>query len=248
MDRVRFSRIAHADLEWAAPVDSDTASRAIAATGAGPGDQVLDVGCGRGAFLLELASRTGCTGLGLDIDAEAIRVAGLRADECGMGDRVRFEARDAGGLEPGGGFDVAICIGASHACGGYGPMLDYLLERTCPDARVLVGEGFWRKPPDEAYLRHLDADADEMGSHWDNFAVAKSRGLVPLWSMVSGDAAWDHYEGLYRLTMARYLARNPEDPEHDAFRDHSERWYDGYLKWGRETMGFALYLFGRAAR
>jgi len=47
--------------------------------------------------------------------------------------------------------------------------------------------------------------------------------------------------------MARHLAEHPDDPEADAFRQRSEQWYDHYLRWGRETMGFASYLLQRDA-
>jgi SAM-dependent methyltransferase len=246
MDRARFSRIAHGDLAWAAPVDRAAVDQAMAALGTSPDDHAFDVGCGRGAFLLGLAEHSGCRGTGIDIDAESIRAARSRVDTLGLGDRVRFEVCDAADFGRDARFDLAVCIGSSHACGGFGPALDYLVERTGDSTRLLVGEGFWRKDPDPDYLAHIGAQADEMGSHWDNVETARARSLVPLWSLVSSDTAWDRYEGLYRLNMARHLARNPDDPEHDAFRRHSERWYTSYLRWGRETMGFALYLFGKA--
>jgi hypothetical protein len=64
---------------------------------------------------------------------------------------------------------------------------------------------------------------------------------------VTSNETWDEYEGLYRLTMLQFLDRNPDDEDCAAFRAHSDRWYDGYLRWGRDTMGFALYLFRRGA-
>jgi hypothetical protein len=110
---------------------------------------------------------------------------------------------------------------------------------------VLLGEGFWRKPPDPDYLASFGGTAEELRAHHENVSLARDRGLGIVWSRVSTDAEWDRYEGLYRVAMHRHLADHPEDPEAAAFRERSERWYDGYLRWGRDTMGFALYLFQR---
>ena len=246
MDRARFSRIAHGDLAWAAPIDQPMVDQAMIGIPVGPDDRVLDVGCGRGAFIVELAARSGCRAVGLDIDAGVIDAARSYAGERGVADRVRFDVCEADAFDVDRPFDAGVCIGSSHACGGFARALDYLIERTTGSGRLLVGEGFWRKTPERAYLEHIGAGADEMGSHWENVETARAQGLSPLWTAVSSDAVWDHYEGLYRLAMARHLERNPDDPEHDAFGRRSEHWYEGYLKWGRETMGFALYLFGKS--
>jgi hypothetical protein len=50
---------------------------------------------------------------------------------------------------------------------------------------------------------------------------------------------WDHYESLYRSTMLRWLRDNADDPDSAEFRAHSDRWFDAYCRYGRETLGFA---------
>ncbi|MCP5024833.1 MAG: methyltransferase domain-containing protein [Actinomycetia bacterium] len=61
----------------------------------GPGDRVLDVGCGAGATTLELARRVGPTGtvLGIDISEPLLDLARQRSDESGA--FVGFERVDA---------------------------------------------------------------------------------------------------------------------------------------------------------
>lgn len=88
----------------------------------------------------------------------------------------------------------------------------------------------------------------ELSTHYGNVIAAQERGWSLVWSVVTSDAGFDRYEALYRLGMARHLAEHPEDPEADAYRDRSERWYANYIRWGRETMGFALYLLERAPK
>lgn len=50
---------------------------------------------------------------------------------------------------------------------------------------------------------------------------------------------WDHYEGLYRSTILAWLADNPTDPDAEEFRRYSDRWFEAYWRYGRETLGFA---------
>jgi SAM-dependent methyltransferase len=244
-DRARFSRIAHRNLPWAAPVATPTVARLIETLVLPPGSSVLDVGCGRGALLMDIVEASGGTGVGIDMDAVSIRAASEAAGARSLSERVSFLESTAADFGSDERFELACCVGASHACGGYRQTLEYLLGYAGPDAYLLCGEGFWRRPPEPAYLAHIGASADEMGSHQDNMEIATSLGLSPAWCVVTSDQTWDEYEGLYRLAMLSYLRRHPDDPDHDAFMQRSDHWYDGYLNWGRETMGFAMYLFQR---
>jgi methylase of polypeptide subunit release factors len=58
-----------------------------------PGDYVIDLGSGDGRIVIE-AARRGARGLGVDIDPRLVAEATRNAREAGVGDRVRFEARD----------------------------------------------------------------------------------------------------------------------------------------------------------
>jgi SAM-dependent methyltransferase len=69
------------------------------AGGPGPGESVLDVGCGTGATVLEIAARTGPAGhvVGLDISHVMLALARSRVAEAGLGnvDLVRADAQVA---------------------------------------------------------------------------------------------------------------------------------------------------------
>ncbi|MEU5030949.1 SAM-dependent methyltransferase [Streptomyces milbemycinicus] len=61
----------------------------------GPGDRVLDVGCGMGKPGVQLATRTGAELVGISISARDVEVANSRAQSEGCVDRVRFQHADA---------------------------------------------------------------------------------------------------------------------------------------------------------
>jgi len=57
-------------------------------------DVVYDLGCGDGRLVIEAAKKTGCRGVGVDIDAELIAASESNARAAGVEDRVRFVRQD----------------------------------------------------------------------------------------------------------------------------------------------------------
>ncbi len=93
--------------------------------GFGPGHRLLDVGCGPGRHVLELASR-GIQVVGVDISSTFVEVARQAVDTAGLGHLAEFvvgDARRLGDVEGlGTNFDgvVSLCQGAFGLTGGPG--------------------------------------------------------------------------------------------------------------------------------
>lgn len=66
--------------------------------GAGPGDLVLDVGCGPGKPGVHLAKSTGATVVGISISVRDVELANARAAAEGVADRAVFQHADATAL------------------------------------------------------------------------------------------------------------------------------------------------------
>lgn len=64
------------------------------ALGVGPGDRVLDAGCGTGRPALQLARTTGATVTGITLSGEQVRLASAAAAAEGLSDRVSFRLAD----------------------------------------------------------------------------------------------------------------------------------------------------------
>ena len=243
MDPVRFTTIAHRDHVFCSPLFGAKVDRVLGMLAIAPGDRVLEVGCGKGEVLVRLLERLRVSAMGVDPNPAFLEEARGRAAARAPGaalELIAAKASDAGLRRE---FRLGIAIGATHAFGGYRETLRALRDLVVPGGWVLVGEGYWKCDPDPGYLSLLGSTPAEFTDHEGNARVALEEGLAPLEACESTDAEWDHYEDTYAQAVRRHLAEHPDDPDRDAMRERIERWRDGYLRWGRQTLGFGLYLF-----
>jgi ubiquinone/menaquinone biosynthesis C-methylase UbiE len=244
MNRTKFSTIAHRDHVFANPLSAAKVDRVLDLLDLQPGAHVLDVGCGNAELLLRLIERFDSVGVGVDPNAAALDEARRRAAGRVNIQRLQLHQQsiaDFGAVE--GAYAAALCIGSTHAYGDYLGTLAGLQRLVRPGGQIVIGEGYWKQPPDTAYLALLGAEPDELTDHVTNVTRAGAAGLIPLYSTVSSDDEWDHYEGLYCRAIERYVAAHPDDPDSAEFSAYIRQWYAGYLRWGRATLGFGLYLF-----
>ena len=102
-------------------------------------------------------------GLGIDLSEEQIVVARDEAAVRAHGRASDLRGRDAGALvASAGGYAAACCIGSTHALGGLETALTRLTELVRPGGYVVVGEGYWLRPPEPEVLDALGATADEL--------------------------------------------------------------------------------------
>ena len=142
-------------------------------------------------------------------------------------------------------FDAALCVGSTEAYGGYRDTLRELAATVRPHGRMLVGERFWRHRPHPDYLAALGAGADDLLDHARNVRAAEEAGLVPICTAVATEEEWDHYERLRARALEDHARLHPDDPEAEAIWRQSRRHAEAYEHWGRDTLGFGLYVFQR---
>ena len=144
-----------------------------------------------------------------------------------------------------GAFDITVCLGATWIHGGLARTLVALSRATRPGGRIVVGHPHWRRPPTPEYLAESGLRLDDAGSIEANVAAGLGVGLRPWLVMASSEAEWDRYETLQWRAVERFLAEHPEDPDAAEIRARIERQRSEYLRWGRDTLGWAVYVFAR---
>lgn len=248
VDPAKFSTVAHARISILNPVGTGTLDAIAARLRLDHGGRILDVGCGRGEWVVRILERFPATAVGIDRSEMLIEDARARAAARLPEGRASFQVANALDFPlPPAAFDVAISLGATHALGGLHPTLRRLADTVRVGGRVVVGEGYWKRPPSEEYLGILGATKDEFGDHPSNERSGAMHGLRLVTSWRSTLREWDDYESRYAAGVHEYVRTHPGDPDVAAMRRRIEAWEDGYRRWGRSTLGFGIYLFERGS-
>lgn len=117
-----------------------------------------------------------------------------------------------------------------------------------PGGRLLIAEGYIRRPAAPDYRRLLgDWPPDEM-THAANVATGVELGLTPIAAWTSSEGEWDDFEWTYQQSVERLAELSPGDSAVKTRATARRRWMDAYLRWGRNSLGYGIYLFKRQSR
>jgi len=248
MDMWKFYSVTHRHHVICNPTSIAKVDELIGLLKLNPVSAVLDIACGKGEMLTRLAERYKVSGVGVDISPYFVADAKRKLRDRAPGGQIEIVNMDGADYNADQLFDLAMCIGASWIYKGYRGTLSALQAMTKPGGFILVGEAFWLKEPDEAFLAAESYTRDMFGTHYQNVFVGEDEGLLPLYTMVSNQDDWDRYETLQWYAAEDYARDNPDDPDVAEILLRVANGRKNYLQWGRDTLGWAMYLFRKASQ
>jgi ubiquinone/menaquinone biosynthesis C-methylase UbiE len=246
MDRNKFSAIAHRDHAFNNPISEQKINTIMNLTKMTPPDSVIDIGAGTCELLFRYIEKYNISATAIEQFDGSIQTAIQRAEGRIPLNRITFVCDDANQVihnYSNAEFSLGICIGSSHAIGDLDSTLLALKKCVRPGGYILIGETYWKQPPDTDYLHALGAKEADLKTHYGNVKTGEQMRLTPLYSVVASEDDWDAYEGLYAYSIEEYCYQNPPDPDCEAMVTRIRNWRDTYLRLGRDTLGFGLYLF-----
>lgn len=208
-----------------------------------PGSSVLDVGCGKGEFLVRLNELYSISGVGVDKSPYCVRDCEDNKKQRVPDADLSFLLMDAADYKSDKQFDVTCCMGASWIYGGLQGTLETLDKMTKPGGLIIAGEPHWKVDPPAEYLKAEGMQADSYRSHIENVMMGDQFGLTCGYTMMSDLEDWDHYEALHWWAAAEYVDENPDDPDNSEIIENMKKYRETYLKWGRDVMGWGLYIY-----
>ncbi|MBP1783014.1 MULTISPECIES: SAM-dependent methyltransferase [Micromonospora] len=246
MDRQRLSSIAHSHHPIAAPLSGVNVNRLLRRAGRRPAARILDLGCGEAAWALQaLAHHPDGHADGVDLNPYALERATEAAAVRGLADRLTLHERDARSYVPDGDYDLVLCVGSTHAFGGFGETLELAGRHVNADGVLMVGEGFWQVPPTPQALAALGAKPDDHTDLAGLVAAAEQAGWTPVYAHVSDAAEWDDYEWSWTGSLTEWALDNPGHPDAAGAlataREHRDQWLRGY----RGVLGFVTLVLRR---
>ncbi len=211
------------------------------------GAGVVDIACGKGEFLIRLAEEYEVRGLGVDISPYCVEDCNKKAADRLSGSDIKFTQMDGAEFKPEqpSSLHLAACIGASWVFKDHNGTLETLKTWVVPGGLIVVGEPFWLHDPSQEYLDASGMQRESFGTHADNVLVGEKQGLQLVYTIVSDQNDWDQYEGLQWLAADEYARQNPDDPDTTELMNRVTSGKNNYLKWGRDTIGWAIYIFRR---
>jgi SAM-dependent methyltransferase len=250
-DPYRFTTIAHAGRAILGPISPARLAALVERSALADGDHVLEIGCGKGAFLVGLLERwPGATAEGFDRNPWFLADARAAAEAAGrdVARRVSFVETDIpGALIADRGVALTVAMGATGVYeGSQSATVAGLAAATKPGGTIVFGDGLWIREPSAAGLRAFGMALDELADGVDGFAaLGVEAGLEVLEVEVVDDTEWDDYERAYASGITTWAAAHPDDPEHDEFVARSAMMADSYRDWRRDAFGFAIARFRR---
>lgn len=203
----------------------------------GPDDLVLDLGCGSGSVLALVAGTLGCRGIGIENRPGAVEAARARIEGAGCADRVEVRCQDAAApVALPAGITVVLCLGSASLFGGTAEAIGALRRLLPPGGRAVLGERYWRTervPPEFA------RDFADCLTEYELLTIAREEGFALTGVVRSTEADFDAYEGAIWASCRERLRTDPEDEELRTYLDRIQEEYFGY---GRELVGWALYV------
>jgi len=210
-------------------------------------DVIIDFGGGKGEVLLKILGKNNAKGILVDTNEKLLESCRKKAGALIESGHLTLTNQDAQAylkeMKPQ-SVDCVVCIGATYALGGYLKFIKAIMSVLKTGGLVLVGEEYWQKKPDSDYLSVLGGEESDLMYHHENIEEAEKLGLTYLYSHVASEDDWNRYEGVYFLED-ELKNINTTDPDALKKLESQRNFRKAQFKYGRNTMGFGLYLFLR---
>jgi SAM-dependent methyltransferase len=210
-----------------------------------PDSRIIDIGCGKGEFLIRLAEKVSINATGVDLSPFTIKEAKERTAKRVPNAQIEYIESDGkvylDSLSK--YFDLSFCMGASWIFGGHEGTLKALSKITHNHGIIIVGEPYWIKQPTEWYLEISEIKLNDYGTHTQNVEIGENLGLRLMYVLTSNYDDWDRYEMLQSLAVDNYVINNPDDPDNEELLARVSKYRKAYLREGRDVFGWALYVF-----
>ncbi|MFP4496888.1 MAG: SAM-dependent methyltransferase [Vulcanimicrobiota bacterium] len=207
--------------------------------------KVIEFGSGYGEVLALWAKHFGISGVGIEIRENAVKRARKKMKERGLENQIEIVHENGAEYKfKKNHFDVAACVGASFIWGGYARTIKALKKAVRKDGKLVVGEPYWNKEqiPTE-YMKREKTVNTEM----EILQITRDSGYDIGYLERASHDDWDRYESDNWIGLINWLKENPGHPEKGKVIKRLHQSQDEYFKYGREYLGWAIFVLTRSS-
>jgi ubiquinone/menaquinone biosynthesis C-methylase UbiE len=196
------------------------------------GMRVLDIGCGKAWLMRQWAERHDIAGTGLETNPAFLAVA--RSHQPRRGTITYVEGPAENFVPEPASHDVALCLGATFALGGFVAAVEWMGRTVKRGGAVVVGDLSLKHRPVVATHQHLPLDAVELA------AVMQRHGVEVSAMISASDADFERYASHHRHATIRWAIENRGHPDHDEVLHKSAGDWNYYLRQVRPHLGWTI--------
>jgi SAM-dependent methyltransferase len=242
----QVSAAAHKALPHANPLSSAQLASLVSSLVEQVPGTVIDIGCGPGAFSIDLARRCSAVITAIDVNADFLDRAqrdALRHRLIGSIDFRQEAARNFTAKR----FDAIVCVGSSQAFGLPSEALEICASMLDTNGTLVFADLVWAAPPCVEFLEFLGIEGSYYWHESEPALQFDRAGLVINRQELASRSSWRTYEDAVlrgRLTFAE--GRESSEAEH--VRSSAQGWASAYDQYGQHCLGFAAYVASKPER
>ncbi len=244
MDFLDIKNISERFMELINPTSPEKVLEVGQAIGLKEGDRVLDVGCGFGELLVLWAEQFGIRGVGVEIRAAACDRAKAKIEARGLSDRLEILCQGGADypIAPN-SYDVIACLGATFIWDGFRGTVRHLKPGLLPGGHLVIGEPYWRHSQVPTDI----AEKEQIHHEYELWEMVQAESMTLKYMVRASESDWARYEAGDWLGLVDWLEHHPDHPDRAAIREHFLREQEAYLRFGREYIGWAIYVLTELA-
>lgn len=239
MDKHKYDSILHLELSFSSPLNYEMVDEVTDLMLLKPGMHIIDIGCAKAEILIRMADRCQVRAYGIDPSPRYIEAAHAQiANRTPAADITLYHANVLEFTPDPAGYDASMCINSSELYGSYEGALQHISTMTRRGGMVLMADYYWREKP-AAPLPDFLVNQDYESA----IETGLRQGLTPLYATVCTQIDLDHYIWMQAYSAEKYSFEHPDDPDAHDILSRARSMRSMYIRYGRDTLGFGMFLF-----
>ena len=170
----------------------------------------IDVACGHGDLLLDMARRASIFGVGVDLSPWVLLRARDRTSRAKLAGTLEWWLGEGMAVPRGPHWDIATCLGGSWIWHGFEGTARALASRLRPGGRLAIGDLRLRNAADRIPLQEAGAPEAATSTRDEQAALLAGLGLEVISEIVAPDEAWEEYHQTVIASADTYAEEHPD--------------------------------------